>query len=50
MLKQMRLNEESQISFSDGWRSAFFGSEFNDILSKKKDIKVIFKDDSIIIQ
>ena len=50
MLKQMRLNEESHISFSDGWRSAFFGSEFNDILSKKKDIKVIFKDDSIIIQ
>ena len=50
MLKQMRLNEESQISFSDGWRSAFFGSEFNDILCKKKDIKVTFKDDSIIIQ
>jgi ribonuclease D len=50
MLKQMRLNEENQISFSDGWRSAFFGSEFNDILCKKKDIKVTFKDDSIIIQ
>jgi len=50
MLKQMRLNEESHISFSDGWRSAFFGSEFNDILCKKKDIKVTFKDDSIIIQ
>jgi len=50
MLKQMRQNEESQISFSHGWRSAFFGSEFNDILFIKKDIKVSFKDDKIIIQ
>lgn len=50
MLKQMRQNEESQISFSHGWRSAFFGSEFNDILFIKKDIKVNFKDDKIIIQ
>lgn len=50
MLKQMRLSEESQLSFSKGWRAAFFGPEFNDILCKKKDIIVTFKGDKIIMQ
>jgi len=50
MLKQMRQREEDQVALLQGWRALFFGSEFNDILCKKKDINVTFKDHKIIIQ
>lgn len=50
LLKELRQNEESLDSFSKGWRSVFFGSAFIEILCKKKDINVIFKQDKMIIQ
>jgi ribonuclease D len=49
MLKQIRQNEDGYDAFSKGWRASFFGAEFNDILSKRKDINVIFNKGKIII-
>jgi ribonuclease D len=50
MIKLIRQNKEQQLTFLNGWRSRFFGSEFNEILFKKKDIQLSFYPDKIIMQ
>jgi hypothetical protein len=50
MLKLMRQNDDLHVNFSSGWRSAFFGIEFNEMLTQKKSVNVIFKNGKIIIE
>jgi hypothetical protein len=50
MLKLMRQNDNLQANFSSGWRSSFFGIEFNEMLTQKRSINVIFKNGKIIIE
>lgn len=50
MLKLMRQNDHLHAGFANGWRSSFFGIEFNDMLTQKKSVNVIFKNGKIIIE
>jgi hypothetical protein len=50
MLKLMRQNDDLHVNFSSGWRSAFFGVEFNQMFIQKKSVNVIFKNGKIIIE
>ena len=50
MLKLMRQNDDLHVNFSSGWRSAFFGIEFNEMLTQRKSVNVIFKNGKIIIE
>ena len=50
MLKNMRQNDNLHAGFANGWRSSFFGMEFNEMLTQKKSVNVIFKNGKIIIE
>jgi ribonuclease D len=50
MLKLMRQNDHLHAGFANGWRSSFFGMEFNEMLTQKKSVNVIFKNGKIIIE
>jgi ribonuclease D len=50
MLKLMRQNDNLHAGFANGWRSSFFGMEFNEMLTQKKSVNVIFKNGKIIIE
>jgi hypothetical protein len=46
----MRQNDNLHAGFANGWRSSFFGVEFNEMLTQKKSVNVIFKNGKIIIE